>query len=371
MCDANPIKILMSARDPAAALNVAALWQEWNTNSKVLTKVTAQGPAFHILKEKGVIVDKFDNLSEDASYVPQTTKILNAFQPDAVLVGLSAPGEGGVDEALLASAKVPTFLLQDFWGECNNYFQSHATEVFVIDNIAKELTEKRFGVKSTVVGSPKHIEYLQIVKEGQTVNLRRKMNLDNKKVISVFGQSLKNNPGYIESLKVLYAKLSLLDSSEIVVIFRSHPRDTYAEVQGEQQLLASYGLPLVDGSQLSHEESIAISDVCISMFSNSLLDTCYFNYFSNAHFKAPISLLYNESIRSLLISIVQSDELPYFNGSMVLPVHNEDQLLETLRMALTEQTQSRLAHFAKSYLLNPLESSDRILEAIVSRCMVT
>ena len=81
-------------------------------------------------------------------------------------MGLSTPFDGGIDEAVIALTKTPTYLFQDFWGEINTFFGGKPDSVFVLDEYAKALNEKKYMVASHIVGSPKafsvrSIEFLE------------------------------------------------------------------------------------------------------------------------------------------------------------------------------------------------------------------
>src|SRR5205814_87240 len=77
--------------------------------------------------------------------------------PDAIMVGLSGPDKGQ-DEALVAQAgTLPTYAVQDFWGDVNPGFGVLPGTYFVLDEVAAQLTRRRVSTSRIVVtGSARH-----------------------------------------------------------------------------------------------------------------------------------------------------------------------------------------------------------------------
>jgi len=148
-----PFRLLISARDPGAANNLAPIARLAQASSTLTLHLVAAEPAARIFAEHGLEPEKIS--APDDTLPALAARLLEQHQPDAVLVGLSGPGRG-IDEALLAAARgrVPSWALQDFWGDVNNGFGAYADTYLVRDDTAARITRTRAPVNTLVSGLP-------------------------------------------------------------------------------------------------------------------------------------------------------------------------------------------------------------------------
>src|SRR5437868_6346689 len=103
------MRILVSARDAAAALHLIEIVREAQRCSDIDLRLVTQAPATRYFENAGI-----PSMSVDAGPVrskesPDGTRLLAIAreiaareQPDAILCGLSTPFDGGIDEAMIA-----------------------------------------------------------------------------------------------------------------------------------------------------------------------------------------------------------------------------------------------------------------------------
>ena len=144
--------ILVSARDPSAALALVPVVRHLAGLSTVTVHVVAQNPAYEIFQKESLNVVQVQsaplNHRDDggaAELLAEAREILDKVQPDVLLAGLSSPGIG-IDEALLAHAgDIPSYSIQDPPGYIVPGFDSRARTQFVagIDFLESEETARR------------------------------------------------------------------------------------------------------------------------------------------------------------------------------------------------------------------------------------
>ena len=162
MTGSGPFRLLLSARDPAAAHGIAALHRMWSADTRFELQVVAQSPAWELLAGHGVAAIHVPGLrvtspasSDVRALLSLADEVLRDFRPDALLTGLSGPHDCGIDEALQERCDSPRIVLQDFWGEQNRILGGHVELALVLDDLAAELTRAKHGTHSLVVGSPR------------------------------------------------------------------------------------------------------------------------------------------------------------------------------------------------------------------------
>ncbi len=111
--------ILVSARDPSAALALVPVVRHLAGLSTVTVHAVAQNPAYEIFQKESLNVVQVQsaplNHRDDggaAELLAEAREILDKVQPDVWLAGLSSPGIG-IDEALWAHAGgIPSYSSQ-------------------------------------------------------------------------------------------------------------------------------------------------------------------------------------------------------------------------------------------------------------------
>ena len=223
-------KILFSARDPGGSGQVIALLNVFRADERFEVYLAASGAALKMLKRAGEYplelkgeVDIVQKGQYPTGLLESAKDLLHDVQPDAVIVSLSSFGTG-IDEALLATARVPTFALQDFWGDVNLGLGVPAGTYFVIDDYAVEISEKRWGVSAVPVGSPKHFQYAALDIPKMRIEARKKLGIkeEDDRVIGFFGQT-PDIPGHETAFEDLLRAIEKL-VPQTHFILREHPK---------------------------------------------------------------------------------------------------------------------------------------------------
>ena len=367
-----PKRLIISARDPAAASQVADLGQKVLSDPRFIVRIIAQDPAYGLLKQVNVPVYKIispvcvDPDSEQAKrLLSEVDGHVKEFEPDAVLCGLSSPGEGGVDEALLKVSVSKSYLLQDFWGEANEFFGKVADVFFVLDEDAKVINSKKFSNLSYVTGSPKYAKY-------KSYSNRLNHSAKGKLQIGFLGQSLSKYPGYQATIKKLCQGI-IEANLNCEFIYRPHPREGVEEVKGVHLLLENCGFrsTVHIAEHESCEDFLVSLDVVCGVFSNGLYDSAYINYYCGGRGIVPMALLFDSEMQSLLKSVVDPGELPYFKRDLVLGVFEEDQISSALRLATNPKAGDSFVEASKRFLPNPENCLEEILNYIFLECCKT
>lgn len=366
------IRLLVSARDPAAAFHMAALSKAAWADPRFALTLVAQPPALQILRASGLPVQPVPPLSTTDAHDAKGQKlleladdILSAVHPDVVLCGLSSPSEGGIDEALMARRKAIGMVFQDFWGELNGFFGGMPDLVLVIDRFAAEQTRRRHGIQTCVTGSPRHGAYRHFDGHTMRQSVRSALGVDNQLVFGLLGQPLHAREGYRRTLEVW--RHALLEfASPPTVLYRPHPRESTAQQTWTQDWLIASGLKAIYYADGSTEQALAACDVVCSVMSNCAYDAAYLNYFSTRPLISPVLMLFDAELRSFYESIVKIQDLPYLSKHLALPVWNAQDLAPTLQGAATPLVQQQLWRAAHSALEDASTACERILEAICS-----
>ena len=267
-------------------------------------------------------------------------------------MGLSTPFDGGIDEAVIALTKTPTYLFQDFWGEINTFFGGKPDSVFVLDEYAKALNEKKYMVASHIVGSPKHSAYAQLNFSKIKNEIRERFGLSKKlPTIGYFGQALHGMTGYQISVNIFIQALKRLDGYQLIV--KPHPRESSQEKELLRALFQDANLRYSFAEEANVEDLIPACDVVCSMFSNCNFDACYINWFSSEGGCVPLSLLYNKEVLDYYSAIVDVETFPVFQLDLVQKVLNQQELELSLKRALNPSFRGQVVERAKAYLPDP------------------
>lgn len=366
------IRLLVSARDPAAACQMAALSKAARADPRFALTLVAQPPALQILQASGLSVQQVPPLSTTDAHDAKGRKlleladdILSTVHPDVVLCGLSSPSEGGIDEALMAQRKTTGIVFQDFWGELNGFFGGMPDLVLVIDHAAATQTRQRHGIQTCVTGSPRHGTYRYFDSYTTRQHVRSTLGMDDKLVFGLLGQPLHAREGYRRTLEVW--RHALLEfASPPTVLYRPHPRESTAQQSWTQDWLKASGLKAIFYADGSTEQALAACDVVCSVMSNCAYDAAYLNYFSTRPLVSPVLMLFDAELRSFYEGIVKIQDLPYLSEHLALPVWNAQDLASTLKGAATPPVQQQLWRAAQAALEDASTACDRILEAICS-----
>ncbi|ASQ46424.1 hypothetical protein [Legionella clemsonensis] len=367
-------KILITARDVGAAINIIEIIKSISSRSDCEMYIYTQPPAsryfanfnipHHLIPQ--AIAKTADD--EDANFlIKHAQQLIDESQPDIILCGLSTPGDAGIDEALIkvAKNKMPTIVMQDFWGEVNDFFGVCADYYFCLDDDAKNLTEKRYPCQGIVIGSPRHSWYetLDLLKLRE--QLREEINVSSSEiVVGLFGQSLHQLVGYQETLAEFLQTLYQVHPG-VTIVYRQHPRESQEQAQRTLRLLKQSQLKIIKHEHNKVEYSLILCDVVSSILSNCLYDSCYLNFFSSIPLITPVALCYKTDIRQHLNNFNMIEASPYKAKNLALICDEQKPDGKTVENMLSAHYQENY-WFASKKLENPQHAAERALENIIN-----
>lgn len=364
-------RILFSARDPGAVGHVIALLEAFRQDGRFEVDLAASSPALDMLREAGelprpfALLDGRDYLEADEDPAPlleAASQFLKNTQPDAVFVSLSSFGVG-IDEALLATARVPTFAMQDFWGDVNLGLGVPAGLYFVLDEYAVELSQKRWGVHAVAVGSPKHSRYADLDVVALRRATRRSLGVDDEeKVVGFFGQS-PTIPGHESAFQDLVKAMAAL-RPQPVFLLREHPK--FPALQEEHISVAKeLGLKVASATnERATEAWLAACDVVVTPFSLCGLDHAYLTAYSQEPIGSALYLMTNDEIRSFAQRVCGMKQFPIVKQGMGQVVETPDAVHPTLESTLSNEYVN--IYFGASKLLQRGDSF-QIIVGVVSQ----
>jgi len=278
------IRLLLSARDVAAALAIINIVKIAQNDPRYEINVVASDPAFTILRKEILVVHFFANTpidpwgkADNDVLLHNAGKLIDEVDPHAILVGLSGPSPG-IDEALLAKAgNRPTYAIQDFWGDVNLELGKPASTYFVIDEEASQITHSKTSTQTIVTGSVKHVGYnaLDVLQlRGET---RASLGIGpEKKLIGFFGQPLWAFDNYEEILLKLGASANRV-YDEKMLIFKPSPIETPIQHKKAIKLLSAGGGKFFVNTLFPVESTLAACDIVINCCSTCGLDQIMLN----------------------------------------------------------------------------------------------
>lgn len=311
-------KLLMSARDPGAAGNIAVLYEDLLKTGLFDINLVASGSAYSMLKQKGLSPGFFEipdgkdhvdpSIETSALLLEKVSAILEKKKPDIVVIGLSSFG-AGIDEALAYLSDVPVFAVQDFWGDVNLSLGKPADIYLVMDEYAAEITRKRCGARTEIIGSPKYSRYAFLDIKGMRNKSREYLGAsEDEKIIGWFGQH-PDIPGYTDVFESFFEALKRLKEDH-VVFFREHPKFG-VNVKVNADSLNSIGIRSKDVTGIgSAEDWISACDLLVTPFSLCGLDHAYMSAFSRLAMGNVIYLMNNMKIRGFFMETSGIERIP-------------------------------------------------------------
>lgn len=365
------IRLLITARDVAAALHLVQIVKATRTDSRYEVVMVAQQPAARHFLEAGYDVKVIPPLAARTAKCAEAKqlrsiarRLLSDYRPDVILAGLSTPFDAGLDEAMLAEANVPTILFQDFWGEQNLLLGKAADLVLAVDEEAAILNFKRFGIRSKVVGSARHAAYadLDIPSIRRRVRVRLGIAPD-ERVVGFFGQALHRLSGYERTVQAFVDALASIPIS-FKLIVRPHPREDNEQRGRTQALFERSGIrPVVDLDGPVEDALIACNVVC-SLFSSCTYDAAYLNRFSAEPVAIPISMLFDREVETYCRQHVNFETFPYHRSGVVLSVHDVLNLAPLVHQSLEHENCGNVWRNAKKHLPDPAAAPRLALDAV-------
>lgn len=354
-------KLLLSARDPGAAGNIAVIYEDLSGTGLFDITLVASGAAYSMMKHKGLNPDFFeisdgkdhiDPLNETTSTLfEKTSDILKTVKPDAVITGLSSFG-AGIDEALSYLSDVPVLAVQDFWGDVNLSLGKPADVYLVMDEFAAGITRQKCGAETEIIGSPKYSRYALFDIAGMRAKSRKCLNAsDDEKIIGWFGQH-PDIPGYSEVFEDFIEAVGKLEG-DFIVIFREHPKFG-ATGRKHAEFLRSKGIRSNDVTGIGiAEEWISACDLIVTPFSLCGLDHAYLSAFSATPIGTVVYLMQNSLINNFYVETSGIESIPTTHtgiGKWFVSGDNED-LLDEISNLLGDGART-LYHDASKRLAN-------------------
>lgn len=286
---ADPVKLLISARDPGAATHLGQFAKHVKKDPRYKLTLYASPPASHF----------FDQLKLDYQLTPpggdiQTIAydIIRNEKPNIILTGLSDP-DIGIDEALQRAANnVPCYTYQDFWG-CINPKQMYANSHFLtLDPVATTLSLKLGAASATTIGSLNHdkLKYRECLLARQT--FRQKHKIQSKDVVAGLAlQPLWHLASYRKSIAFF---LQNLNADRLLVRF--HPKQAGIK---KTQILSFINRHYKYPHQIDNSTILNFTvgcDLITSAFSNTNFDLVMANRLSMKGFATSYMLWYNKEL---------------------------------------------------------------------------
>lgn len=344
-----PIRLLLSARDPAAARALGELARAATVDGRFSVRLVASEPAATLLRDRGLEVDVCPvggaNRRADAQRIGLfhfVDEVLAVASPDAIVVGLSGP-DAGIDEALLLHGRgIPTYAIQDFWGDVNHTFDAYAETYFVLDEFAAAVTEQRSGARAVVTGSIKHDGYSELNPDALRADFRSATGLsDQDQAIGYFGQPLTSVEALQRTVASLATEVAALER-EVTLFCRPHPKESREEFRAYTDAVLARGVPCVDAADLPLEGLLCGCDVIASCFSTCGYDQLMLSRHAEKPLGTVLFLLQEEEIVRSFRSYTGLGGIPIAEQGLTLVARSRAQLRAQLRRALDAEVKSAL-----------------------------
>ena len=359
---------MITARDVAGALHLVEVSRAAVRDPRFEVVVVAQEPAAARFVAAGLDIRtvawpiaKPHDEHTAGELRRHARDLLREIEPDVVLTGLSTPFDAGLDEAVLAEARVPTALYQDFWGEQNLILGRGADHIFAIDEQAVSRNRERFGLPSVIVGSARHAAYAALDIAALRARGRRNLGIaPADTVVGFFGQALHALTGYERTVRALVEMLRGLPQVRLIV--RPHPRENAAQRSITRRWFADAGLRFDWFETGPVEEPLLTCDCVISLFSTCTFDTAYLNRFAREPVAVPVSLLFDAEIAAYCRQYGNYLDFAHHTQGLVRPVYERSQLEAAVRQALTTEARRDVWTRAHSHLPDPARAAERVLD---------
>ena len=334
--------LLISARDPGAAFQLVPIARAAIAAGGLSVRLVASGPAAGIFESSGLAVERFSAAPVDGPGAPGAGAVIEAARavldcvaPDALLVGLSGQG-CGVDEALLhVAGAIPTYAMQDYWGDINQGWGALPGTYFVIDEEAARLTRGRTRARIVVIGSPRHSGELREDPSQVRDDARAKMGFaPDVPLVIFFGQPLHGLQGYRETLgRLAVAAGSALPGLQI--LYRSHPKEIAEECAASLRALRAGGVRVDPDPWSGLEASLCAADIACTCYSSCGLDHVFLSQASSRPLGTVLHLLFRPDVAEYFRSVTHLDDVPLSAQGLAGTVFSEGLLVASLRDSIS------------------------------------
>ena len=365
-------RVLLSAHDPGAATGIVTLMRAIDRDRRFTANAVASGPAVDIFEAAGIAFDAVDCPRIERTDAPAYSRLcmladgwLDTYAPDATVGGLSGP-DAGLDEALAFRAKgrIPTFLVQDFWGDVNRVLPDTADHFLVCDSLAARLTQARVpGAETTIFGSLRHAELPVCRRDEARAQLGA---AEGTRLYILFGQPLWHAPGYAGTLQTLAPALAQQTGSNAQVRYRPHPRETADERARTQAILEAEGLRVLSANDHPLETVLAACDVALSAFSTIANDLAFLHRLAPDPLAVPVYLFWNPELTEYYRGYTGLDDLPVVELGLGEAIRDPSGVGNRLAEAADAERRAEIWRNARA-LPDPSNAPDAVLEAIETK----
>jgi hypothetical protein len=368
-----PIKLLISARDPAAAQGQAEVYRRALADKRFAPVICAAEPAATILREQSIplleaeiplISDEIKTFS--GLIKRRAREISKMTSPDALLVGLSGP-DFGIDEALLheASDQTPTYALQDFPGDLNDQLGIIAKIIFVPDQFSHDLTRGKTSNRIEIVGAPKYARYSKFSAAYLRKEGRKQLGLKNGQfVLTFYGQPLWDLPDYYRQAVATAHQIKLSFPENTVVLVRLHPKESDTRLAAMLDAFEKSGLTCRVDPYPTVEQSLCATDLAMTVYSSCGKDLLVLNSLSSEPLGGILYLQTTAEIRQHHLIHVGSDYLPGVAENLSVRLTDIQDFPKVAASLVNRETARVNWMSAGKCEYNPTGSAGRILDVI-------
>jgi hypothetical protein len=341
--------IVITARDPATALSIYPVLEQYKRlKAKNITLIT-QEPASSIFKKDfnfeessmAHIIVIQQNAGQTLSKLHEAKKI------DVMLTGISGP-DSGIDELALIFAnnnKIRNYALQSFWGDFNQSCDVIPENIFTLDILATKINKQRFpNTKNVEIGSLKHSNYHQLdPKKIRKITRAKFKVLQKELIIGFYGQPLQEVNGYFETIRNLVYQLSHW-SKPFKLLYRAHPKESENLILKTQLLLKqAFGNNVIQDIDPDINNGLAACDLVTSAFSTCCIDAVFLNLTAKKAINSSVYLWFNDDLIAWWQKYSQMKIMPLTNKKQpIFSVNNTNSLIKTFEFALKNKQQARL-----------------------------
>lgn len=374
-----PIKLLITARDPATAVSWQILVPYLLEHTHFQIKLLLQEPAIEILQQSllanggvniaDIDLEKFAPQANLEAKMHKVKGVFHDFQPDAVLTGISGP-DIGVDEATLKVAEehnIPSYALQSFWGDINQATGALPNTAFVLDDEAKHITAQRYPtIQSVPIGSIKHVDFKNY--DSLAIRKSKRPSLvdfaNNEVLVSFYGQPILDIKGYFATIEALVRQLKNWHRP-FKIMYRPHPKES-GELKSKTWDLfeKAFADKVFWDETESLIESLCVSDLVVSAFSTCGFDSLYLNEMASKAFNSSVYLWFDTDLINWWQDYSGLEEMPLKSEDLLLMVDKEETMLEVFEQGLKTEVQQRLRQNAKLHLPDPSNAVDKMIVTI-------
>ncbi|WP_319381549.1 hypothetical protein [Thiomicrorhabdus sp.] len=364
----SPIRLLITARDPATAVSFQKLIPRLQANLHFDILIVAQAPGSDILRQEGLAVEEFFPQDSFERKQKQLEQVFDKVAPDAVLCGISGP-DLGVDEATLAVAKqrgIPSYALQSFWGDINQLSGATPDCAFVLDDEATVLTKERYPqIRCIPIGSIKHADFAAC--DALQIRASKRANYvgEGEVLIGFYGQPILEIDGYFSSIEAMVRQL-MSWPRPFKLLYRPHPKESDTLFNQTLKLFRdSLGDRVLVDDQKDIIHSLSVCDLVVSVFSTCGFDNLYLNEISPRPFNTSVYLWFEPAMIEWWRQYSGLTQMPLVEEGLLLSPESEESILEVFEKGLDPQVRQILWQRAKQHLPDASLAVDTLINTLV------